>query len=555
MTTTAVAPAEPRPAPASTRRIRLDGRALTFAAGLGASLPIALSTFRALRDGWVPFGDQAVIATRAYDVFSEHAPLVGQYSSSSHVAHHTAYSLGPLLYWLLAPVVRLGPPGAIALTMGVVNVACVLGTVALARRRGGLALMLATAFAVAVMCRSLIPETLHDPWNPSAAVVPFALLIFLCWSVACGEHRLLPLTVLTASYVAQCHLAYLLPAVGMLLVAVVAARRFRRRWRWWVAALAVGVLCWTPPLIDEISHHPGNLTVVVRAGTASQPTVGWTDGWHAVARTFGVPPWWATVPTSPWDRLAEVQRPAGTLATASAIAVLAGLAAALGIGLWRRRADIASAAAIAAVLAASIAAATAHTPTDHVLMSTLGYTLWLASPAGMAAWLILGWAALAVLPRLRPRPRLRFTAAAAALAAVLAVGAAVAAGQQPDLHRSMYRPVAALSKRVEATVPGGQTIWLDGSPGLTTVLRAGVRYDLRRHGVRALAHHAADRVGAWYDLAGRRYTYAVYIQDNDKFPKTQGRVVGRVTWMDGGVVHRLTVRVWRPRGGSAIGPP
>src|SRR5947209_15464791 len=173
MTTTAVAPAQPRPAPA--RRISLDGRALTFAAGLGASLPIVLSTLRALRDGWVPFGDQAVIATRAYDVFTAHAPLVGQYSSSSHVAHHTTYSLGPLLYWLLAPAARLAPPATIALTMGVVNVACVVGVVALARRRGGLWLMLAAALAVAVMCRSLVPETLHDPWNPSAAVVPFTL--------------------------------------------------------------------------------------------------------------------------------------------------------------------------------------------------------------------------------------------------------------------------------------------------------------------------------------------------------------------------------------------
>ena len=287
---------------------------------------------------------------------------------------------------------------------------------------------------------------------------------------------------------------------------------------------------------------------MLRAGTATQPTVGWTDGWHAVARTFGVPPWWTTIPTSPWDRLAEVQRPAGALATASAIVFLVGVVAALAVGLWRRRADLASAAAIVAVLAASIAAATAYTPTDHVLMSTLGYTLWLASPAGMAAWLILGWAAFALVPRWSPRPRLRAAAGGAALAG------AIAAGEQPDQHRSMYHPVAALAKRVDAAVPDGQTIWLDGSPGLTTVLRAGVRYDLRGRGVRALAHHAADRVGAWYDLAGRRYAYAVYIQDNDKFPKTQGRVVGRVMWIDGGVVHRLTVRVWRPPGGSAVGP-
>ena len=86
--------------------------------------------------------------------------------------------------------------------------------VALARRRGGSLLMFATALAVVVMCRSLPTEVLSTPFNPGAALLPFTLLIFLCWSLACGEYRLLPITVVVASFVVQCHLTYATADVG-----------------------------------------------------------------------------------------------------------------------------------------------------------------------------------------------------------------------------------------------------------------------------------------------------------------------------------------------------
>ena len=66
--------------------------------------------------------------------------------------------------------------------------------------------MFATAAAIGLMCQSLSSESLHDVWNPAAGLFPFLLLCFLCWSLACGEHRLLPLTVLVASFVTQTHL-------------------------------------------------------------------------------------------------------------------------------------------------------------------------------------------------------------------------------------------------------------------------------------------------------------------------------------------------------------
>src|SRR5450759_1562087 len=86
------------------------GPGLTLVAGLGAALPVIVSTIRGLHEGATPTGDRAIIATRAYDVFSTHTPLVGQFSASSVLYKHVIHSLGPLLYWLLALPARFGSP-------------------------------------------------------------------------------------------------------------------------------------------------------------------------------------------------------------------------------------------------------------------------------------------------------------------------------------------------------------------------------------------------------------------------------------------------------------
>src|SRR5207247_3138458 len=69
---------------------------------LGAALPVIVSTIHAISERWIPYGDQAVIASQAYDVFTSHTPLLGQYSASYHLVSQPTYSLGPMLYWLLA---------------------------------------------------------------------------------------------------------------------------------------------------------------------------------------------------------------------------------------------------------------------------------------------------------------------------------------------------------------------------------------------------------------------------------------------------------------------
>ena len=284
--------------------------------GVLAAGPIIAATSRSLSAGWLPAGDQANIATRAYDVLGPRTPLVGLHSDVSAVTHHSVYSLGPMLFWLLALPARFGSPATLVLTMALLNIACTVGIVVLARRRGGLALMFITAFALVLMARSLAPEVLHDVWNPSAGLFPFTLLIFLCWSLACGEYRLLPLTVLVASFVVQCQLAFLPPSLALLAVGLVglvislrasrsagatrAPATRRGLWPWMLAALLVAAVCWTAPAIDQLQGSPGNLTWVVRTARANTPTLGSTVGWHAVVRAIGIRPWWLRNPASPW---------------------------------------------------------------------------------------------------------------------------------------------------------------------------------------------------------------------------------------------------------------
>ncbi|HEX9480993.1 MAG TPA: hypothetical protein VF927_02720, partial [Solirubrobacteraceae bacterium] len=510
--------------------------------GLCAAIPILASTLRALIDGWLPAGDQANIATRSYDVLTSHTPLVGQHSDATELIHHAVYGLGPMLYWLLAIPARLPYTGALILTIGLVNCAAVVGVTVLARRRGGLVLMYMAALGIVLVSRSLAPEVLHDIWNPSAALFPFTFLIFLCWSVACGEHRLLILAVLTASFVVQCQFAFLAPSLGLLVIAIAGllagrllprARSGRRApdrapgfRRWALAAALVAVICWAPPAIDQIRARPGNLTAVAQTVNANRSTFGPRVGWHAVVLTVGLPPWWLTNPASPWQKKVEVREAPSVLAEVSAVLALVGILAVGSFGLVRRRAELWSGALIALCLCASVAAIAAATPTGRLFAGTLGYTMWLASPAGMFAWLVLLWmptqiivgrlGQLGRLGRLLVGTRL---AAAVALSGVAAGGTAVALAERPDEHLAEYRPLGTIFSAIDRTVPAGRTILLPGGLGHETFrFKMAARYALVRNSDRPLSPGSDARLPSWYWLGRNRYDCTLYVRDGRASP-------------------------------------
>jgi hypothetical protein len=199
-----------------------------------ALLPVVVAVARALRSDWIPIGDDALVEIRSRDVFSaEHFPLLGTWSSASLSAGIDLNHPGPLLFVLLAPFVAVfGGPAGVAIGIGVLNAAAIVGCAMVGYRALGRTGSLAATLVAGALSWTLGSVLLTDPWNPHPLVLPCLLLLLLTWDVAQGDLAALPWLVAVGSLCLQVHLGYAYLVPSMLLVAVVAAGfELRRRWR------------------------------------------------------------------------------------------------------------------------------------------------------------------------------------------------------------------------------------------------------------------------------------------------------------------------------------
>jgi hypothetical protein len=369
--------------------------------------------------------------------------------------------------------------------------------------------------------------------------LPLTFLLFLAWSLACGEYRLLPFAVLVASFATQSHLIYGVPAVGALLVGIAGLlvtrlsvrgglTSDRSFLRWVAAGLAVGLICWSAPLVDQIVNRPGNLQLLIRAAQADEPTLGIGVGRRALVRAVGIPPWWLGGSRSSVERVSDLSSRPSTLAVASTLLTLGGLAAVSLIGWRRRRGDVLAAAALALMLCAALVITASSIPRTSVI--TVGYALWWAAPAGMFVWMALIWSVVVLRPAstLRAR-RLPFEpAAAAGLALAAAAGIVVALSAEPrDRPFDQLREVtdhigAALrdseSARVDATFG-------EGGFFIGRAFQFGTIYALRRQGLSVTSPDIEVLIGSQYGDDGG--DVVVHIDAaGDK--KARGRPVARV---------------------------
>src|SRR5436190_1426307 len=128
--------------------------------------------------------------------------------------------LGPAMYYLLALPYRLSGSNSIGLNLGalLINAASIVAIALIAKRHGGTAFMLLTLVGFGVVDRALGADFLRDAWNPFLTVLPFALLVFLTWAMACGDAWALPAGVAVASFCAQTHIEYVTLAVPLVLI-------------------------------------------------------------------------------------------------------------------------------------------------------------------------------------------------------------------------------------------------------------------------------------------------------------------------------------------------
>ena len=449
-----------------------------------AEVPFLVVAVVLMMQGWRASQDDAVIAIRSWGVLTAHSPLLGQITQATGCSGHSAFSPGPLQYWTLAIPVRIdhahGVLWGAALVAATGMAVCVEAAWAVRGASGALAVA-----AASVVFAATQPLALVNPiWNPYLGVVWFAASCMAAWAVGSGRLRWWPVLVVAASIAAQTHLEYAVPAVLLAVLAplagLVRGRPGPRRWLWLPVGLTVGAACWAAPIAQQVTSHPGNLTVLLRC-VGRQPTLGGRVGLQALTSAVAPPPLWfhrqAAILPDPIHHIGQHSATVGMaiLVALAAICVLAGLA---------RRRDVAVLAGVALAAAASTVWAIAALPVDNRFQ--LGYLDVVLWPVGMLVWGVAALVAAAlvgeVLSRLRrhsTRRELRIdrrgaarwvlTAAAAVLAGgvVNTVILGSGAGGQAALFaggRGTFRGVSAAAAAAERVVPDGPLVAIATGP-------------------------------------------------------------------------------------------
>lgn len=324
---------------------RRDRRwALAFAAALVLAPVAALAVH--LPD-WSPQADPALMALRSLDTGTVRTPLLGQPSQSSAYVESVApvHHPGPLhLYLMALPIRLLGGTLGMLTTSVLVTATCLVTAAWAVFRQLGRTAGVVAALALGAVAFTTGASSLVNPVSSSIAGYPLLLSAVLLWCVATGDVHLMPAAAAATSFTAQQHLS-VVPSIAVLTAGAVAllaaawwraghwhrpaGRRTLARWCGWSAV--VGLVLWSPVLVQQVFGTNGNLgRMLWFARQGDSPSLGYTSGLWQVVHALGLPPLLGrTEVTGYW----LISRPsAAAWASAAAVAALvAGLSAR-----WRR---------------------------------------------------------------------------------------------------------------------------------------------------------------------------------------------------------------------------
>lgn len=348
---------------------------------------------------------------------------------------------GPAIYYLAAPLYHLmgERSQSFAVLALLVNALSVVGVALVVRRRLGSGAMVWTVLVLALYARTLGPHFLRDSWNPYLPVLPFLLAVVLLWSALLGDAWALPAVAVLLSFAVQSHVGYAPPVFavlvttgGLALLGVLARRRHSRRgpeqplrhasevgvgrsgrFRWSLAIAAtvvLAVLMWLPPLVQQFTHSPGNLTLIWRYFRTTRPDYTIAEGFRQLSNAVAEAPAFL----SGTDPSHTFPYPPSLPAWAGVLGGLLLLAAVVGAVLLRRWSVLAL-----GVLALAVAA-TAVVSISRVTGPLFDYLFKWVNVAGVLLWVVVGVVALDVTRAVAARyhgPARRPTLAAGAAAA------------------------------------------------------------------------------------------------------------------------------------------
>lgn len=524
-----------------------------------ACLPVAIAATLAITRHWMPFSDNAIIAARVRDSLSAHPPTVGMPTTlAAYVDAKVTYHPGPLGFWTLAIPYWVSGWSPVGLVVGeaLVNAGSVAGIWWVLRRSGSTMVVAGQLVVLAAMILGLGASPLFEPWNATNAILPLTLLLVGTVAVvARGDLGVLPVTVLAGSFSGQAHLSYLavvLAAVALLAVGtigwLVQQRRSsgrtpaaRRRTRFLIGgSVAVGIVAWIGPLVQEVRGHPGNMTNILDGLSTSRfPAAGAGFATRAFATVVGLPPPFGTAYSS-------ASFPVRSPSLFDIVRAMLPVVALAGLGLlaWsRRRWPEARSLVVAATLAAVGFATAARAPVgaDQVFTYNIR-ALW---PLAAVLWMeVVGVAAGLVGPLVAKRGDRASTASPhrslnpirmGALGTLMLLLLAIGVWPRPapsfgeEVHQHLVRQ---LSARVDSIPTGRYRVQLEGGtarfetgPAVIVALeRAGVSTVVAEPGTNA------DLFGSERVDRGQRVKGELLVVSG--LAPVKGRVVASATGLD-----------------------
>lgn len=413
--------------------------------------PLAVLVVRVLvDDAAAPGGDVGLIELRVRDVGTAHHPLLGSYSRFGF------NQPGPALLYLLAVPYRLAGGRFAGLEMGAILLSAVALVVILsiAWRRAGTVGVVGTGAVLAVFVHGLGPAWLADPWEPHVLVPLGAALVVLAADAVAGRVRTLPVVALVASVIAQAW-PTMLPfalALGLWAVAglVPVARRPGGRRAVVQAAVAAAVVIavvWAPPLVEQLTQEPGNVTAMLETFGAPEATLGPAGAWRVVAIQLGHRAMWLG-----FDQQLEGLSSAADLAVAPIVPI--GLLALLAGAFLARRHPGARALVATVIVAVAVAWVSMTRLIPPVFAWIPPWLQAVAVPAALAA----GAAAWVAVPAGRRRVARPIVVAAGAVVLVgvsgVTIGDVLGDWREPDRIADAVRALAAPGAEEVAGVDG-----------------------------------------------------------------------------------------------------
>jgi hypothetical protein len=402
---------------------------------------------------------------------------------------------GPAYFYLVSLAYRVFGSNARSLFMGatLLNAAAALACVGVVRRRTTparalwaalwiclLAAVLAAAGQSATTYSESVLGALVSPWNPMVVLFPLVLLVLLCAGAVDRSAASLVGALVVASYVIQTDIStgpLVVTLVGCAVVAWVvtevldhrhrpplgsqapvaasAPRRVNGPWRLVlvVGGLVVLVLMWVPPVIQQITGHPGNMTLIARFFTSAHPGQSLSGTlWSVVAAA-------AVLVVGPSEIMTSILGGTPAHAGLAAAVSVATVVLAVAVAVWGTRQRSRFAAGLGALtLIGCVAAVLA---TSHVVGFIFGY---------LVIWVVaLPVAAVIAVGMIRVPIRSATTGARVALCAaavVVGVIACVRVAAIPPLARAGDPHVGQLADLVTTHLtPGGRVAVGDAGAG------------------------------------------------------------------------------------------